>query len=61
MATININRNVTDMFYRYKMPKVIVKVEGKGNGIKTRIVNMSDIAKALDRPPSYPTSILGAS
>lgn len=59
MATININRNVTDMFYRYKMPKVIVKVEGKGNGIKTRIVNMSDIAKALDRPPSYPTKYFG--
>jgi len=59
MATININRNVTDMFYRYKMPKVIVKVEGKGNGIKTRIVNMSDIAKALDRPPAYPTKYFG--
>ena len=26
MATLNINRSVTDMFYRYKMPKVIVKV-----------------------------------
>jgi len=59
MATININRSVTDMFYRYKMPKVIVKVEGKGNGIKTKIVNMSDIAKALDRPPSYPTKYFG--
>lgn len=59
MATVNINRSVTDMFYRYKMPKVIVKVEGKGNGIKTRIVNMSDIAKALDRPPSYPTKYFG--
>lgn len=59
MATVNINRSVTDMFYRYKMPKVIVKVEGKGNGIKTRIVNMSEIAKALDRPPAYPTKYFG--
>lgn len=59
MATVNINRSVTDMFYRYKMPKIIVKVEGKGNGIKTRIVNMSEIAKALDRPPSYPTKYFG--
>lgn len=59
MATVNINRSVTDMFYRYKMPKVIVKVEGKGNGIKTKIVNMSEIAKALDRPPSYPTKYFG--
>lgn len=59
MGTVNINRNVTDMFYRYKMPKIIVKVEGKGNGIKTRIVNMSEIAKALVRPPSYPTKFFG--
>jgi len=56
---LNINRSVTDIYYRYKMPKVIVKVEGKGNGIKTRIVNMSDIAKALDRPPAYPTKYFG--
>lgn len=59
MGTVNINRSVTDMFYRYKMPKIIVKVEGKGNGIKTRIVNMSEIAKSLDRPPSYPTKYFG--
>ena len=28
------------------------KVEGKGNGIKTVIVNMSEIAKSLSRPPT---------
>ena len=28
------------------------QVEGKGNGIKTVIVNMVDVAKALCRPPS---------
>jgi hypothetical protein len=27
-------------------------VEGKGNGIKTVIVNMPEIAKALSRPPT---------
>ena len=28
MANINVNRNVTDTFYRYKMPKLIAKVNG---------------------------------
>lgn len=51
MASINVNRGLSDQFYRYKMPKLQAKVEGKGNGIKTVIVNMVDIAKALNRPP----------
>lgn len=52
MGTYNVNRNVTDAFYRYKMPRLLAKVEGKGNGIKTVIVNMTDIAKSLGRPPT---------
>ncbi|XP_045481048.1 eukaryotic translation initiation factor 5 [Harmonia axyridis] len=57
--SVNVNRNVSDVFYRYKMPRLTAKVEGKGNGIKTVIVNMTDIAKALGRPPTYPTKYFG--
>ncbi len=35
------------------------KIEGKGNGIKTVIPNMSDIARSLSRPPAYPTKFFG--
>lgn len=59
MATLNINRKVEDAFYRYKMPKLLAKVEGNGNGIKTVVPNMVEIARALSRPPSYPTKYFG--
>ncbi|KAA8547755.1 hypothetical protein F0562_004184 [Nyssa sinensis] len=51
--------NSDDAFYRYKMPKMITKIEGRGNGIRTNIVNMVDIAKALARPASYTTKYFG--
>lgn len=57
--SLNVNRSVTDAFYRYKMPKLMAKVEGKGNGIKTVIVNMSEVAKAIGCPPTYPCKFFG--
>ena len=57
---INIRRDVQDAFYRYKMPRLQAKIEGKGNGIKTVIPNMVDIGRALARPPSYITKYFGA-
>lgn len=60
MALQNIGAsNSDDAFYRYKMPKMITKIEGRGNGIKTNVVNMVEIAKALARPPSYTTKYFG--
>ncbi|KAL5518490.1 TIF5 [Sanghuangporus vaninii] len=56
---VNIRRDVDDKFYRYRMPALLTKIEGKGNGIKTVVPNMSDIARALSRPPTYPTKFFG--
>lgn len=41
------------------MPVLLTKIEGKGNGIKTVVPNMSDVARALSRPPTYPTKFFG--
>ncbi|CAG8479654.1 3130_t:CDS:2 [Paraglomus occultum] len=59
MSTLNIGGNEKDRFYRYKMPKLIAKIEGRGNGIKTVVPNMSDIARSLGRPPAYATKFFG--
>jgi len=52
--SVNIGEaNAGDAFYRYKMPRLQTKIEGRGNGIKTNVINNVDIAKALARPPAY--------
>lgn len=51
MANINIGDvHKDDAFYRYKMPIMDIVVEGRGNGVKTKINNIDAVAKALDRP-----------
>lgn len=59
MATVNIRRDVSDPFYRYKMEKIQSKIEGKGNGIKTVIVNLSSVAQSLERQPAYVIKYFG--
>ncbi|RLV91687.1 Eukaryotic translation initiation factor 5 [Spathaspora sp. JA1] len=59
MSFINICRDNTDPFYRYKMPPLEAKTEGRGNGIKTAILNLGEVARALNRPPSYILKFFG--
>jgi translation initiation factor 5 len=59
MATVNIVRENKDPFYRYKMERLQSKIEGKGNGIKTVIVNLSSVAQSLARPGAYVIKYFG--
>eukprot|EP01104_Vermistella_antarctica_P001740 TRINITY_DN1185_c0_g1_i1.p1 TRINITY_DN1185_c0_g1~~TRINITY_DN1185_c0_g1_i1.p1 ORF type:complete len:422 (-),score=136.35 TRINITY_DN1185_c0_g1_i1:263-1432(-) len=55
----NIGGDPNDPAWRYKMPMLQTKVEGRGNGIKTRLVNVQEVARSLKRPPTYPTKFFG--
>ncbi|AHY78209.1 AQG_2a_G0056400.mRNA.1.CDS.1 [Saccharomyces cerevisiae] len=57
--SINICRDNHDPFYRYKMPPIQAKVEGRGNGIKTAVLNVADISHALNRPAPYIVKYFG--
>ena len=50
---------IEDPEYRYKMPRIVGKVEGRGNGIKTAIPNMTQVALSLHRPPGEVTKFFG--
>lgn len=39
-----------DAFYRYKMPAILTKIEGNGNGIKTVFPNIREVCGKLARP-----------
>jgi translation initiation factor 5 len=50
---------VDDPEYRYKMPVVYGKIEGRGNGIKTVIPNITEVAFSLHRPPGEVNKFFG--
>lgn len=56
---LNIPSTVVDTNYRYKMPKMQTKIESKGNGIKTNIVNLPDVAKHLRTNELYILKFFG--
>lgn len=60
-AIINISgaNPVDDPEYRYKMPTVYGKQEGRGNGSKTVIPNISDVGFSLHRNPGEVNKFFG--
>jgi len=50
---------IDDPAYRYKMPTVVGKIEGRGNGIKTVISNISDLGVSLHRSPPEVNKFFG--
>lgn len=61
MSTINIagTTPIDDPSYRYKMPRIQAKVEGRGNGIKTVLVNVNDVSLSLNREAPEITKFFG--
>lgn len=60
MALLNIpSYKDDDPRYRYKMPALVSQAQGSGNGKKTSILNIGDVAQALKRPPAYVTKFFG--
>jgi len=56
---VNIGGDPNDVNYRYKMPPLSTKIEGRGNGIKTVLMNIVEVAKSLHTEPSYATKFFG--
>lgn len=48
-----------DPSYRYQMPRLTAKIEGRGNGIKTVLTNVFDISLSLNRDPAEVTKFFG--
>ena len=50
---IPIPRTIEDPSYRYTMPLLETRFEGKGVGVKTNLLNLSLISKSLQVPVDY--------
>jgi hypothetical protein len=59
LLNITGSRVVEDPSFRYKMPRLVCRIEGRGNGIRTCIVNLTEISDSLNRPPDILTKYFG--
>jgi translation initiation factor 5 len=50
---VSIPRSIQDPFYRYQMPIFKIQVTGKHQGRETVILNLKEVAKALERDTLY--------
>lgn len=58
---ININKDVKDPNYRYKMSEVEIKIEGGGQYLRTVVTNLDKIANSLLTTPEILNHYLGLS
>jgi len=56
---VNIGGDENDASYRYRMAPLQTKIEGRGNGIKTVLVNIVDVCKQLRTQPDWVTKFFG--
>lgn len=61
MSTLNINGDNNDPYYRYKMPLLISRQAGRGNGCFTMIENLPDVTKSLNHPATIVLKYMGSS
>jgi len=47
---MNINQHTDDIYYRYKMPELISRLCGRGNGSFTILDNINEISDTLNTP-----------
>jgi translation initiation factor 2 beta subunit (eIF-2beta)/eIF-5 len=55
---VNIPSYIEDPTYRYQRPGLKLKVESQGNGVKTKIMNLREVAEGLGVPTEYPLKFL---
>lgn len=49
----------SDLYFRYKMPAIAVKHEGKGKMKKSVVVNIKEVSESIGRPADYLMTYLG--